>query len=117
MTTRDLARSCPTGARRTRRSGTIILVPAIPESTKTSLAQCLHLHARQHWPQLAAVHVRYHGQFGYVEGRLTGGDRLPLMRLRYGGSAHYWGLAIHNPGNGGYEAAPWFVGTPKRPST
>jgi hypothetical protein len=43
---------------------------------------------------LAAVHVRYHGQFVYVEGQLTGGDRLPLMRLRYGGLAHRWGTAI-----------------------
>jgi len=63
-------------------------MPAIPESTKTSLAQRLRAHAKQNWPQLAAVHVRYHGQFAYVEGELAGGERLPLMRLRYGGSAH-----------------------------
>jgi hypothetical protein len=89
------------------------VMPAIPASTKISLDQRLTLHAKQHWPHLTAVHVRYHGQFGYIEGELAGGDRLPLMRLRYGGSAHYWGLAIYTPSNGGYESATWFTGTPQ----
>ncbi|MFC5828396.1 hypothetical protein [Nonomuraea insulae] len=66
-------------------------MPAIPASTKTSLDQRLTLHAREHWPQLVTVHVRYHGQFAYGEGQLPDGGRLPLMRLRYGGSATYWG--------------------------
>jgi hypothetical protein len=89
------------------------VMPAIPVSTKTSLAQRLTLHAKEHWSQLVTVHVRYHGQFAYVEGQLTDGGRLPLMRLRYGGSATYWGLAIHTPSNDRYEAAPWFTGTPQ----
>lgn len=97
----------------TRRDGKISAMPAIPASTKTSLAQRLFLHAKQHWPQLADVHVRYRGQFGYVEGELAGGQRLPLMRLRYGGSAHRWGLAIHTPSTGGYEDAIWFTGSPQ----
>ena len=42
-------------------------MPAIPDSTKTSLAQRLRQHARDRWPQLAGLHVRYHGQFAYVE--------------------------------------------------
>ena len=54
---------------------------AIPESTKTSLAQRLRAHAKQKWPQLAAVHVRYRAQFAYIEGELGDGERLPLMRL------------------------------------
>jgi hypothetical protein len=57
--------------------------------------------------------VRYHGQFGHVESELTDGERLPLMRLRYGGSAYHWGLAIHTPSTGGYEAAIWFTGSPQ----
>lgn len=88
-------------------------MPAIPESTKTSLAQRLREHAQANRPQLARVHVRYRAQFAYVEGELAGGERLPLMRLRYGGSAHYWGLAIHTPSTGGYEAAMWFTGSPQ----
>jgi hypothetical protein len=70
-------------------------MPVIPESTKTSLAQRLRDRARQGWPQLAAVHVRYHGRFAYVTGELPDGEQLPLMRLRYGGSAHRWGVAIY----------------------
>jgi hypothetical protein len=86
-------------------------MPAIPESTKTSLAQRLRAHARSKWPQLTTVHVRYHGQFAYVAGELAGGDRLPLMRLRYGGSAHRWGAAIYVASKDSYEDQTWFTGT------
>jgi hypothetical protein len=78
-------------------------MPVIPESTKTSLAQRLRAHANKHWPQLTTVHVRYHGQFAYVDAELTDGERLPLMRLRYGGSAHRWGTAIYVASTNSYE--------------
>jgi hypothetical protein len=67
------------------------LMPTIPESAKVSLAQRLRTHAAASWSQLTTVHVRYRGQFAYVDGELAGGERQPLMRLRYGGSAHRWG--------------------------
>ncbi|MFF0372587.1 hypothetical protein [Micromonospora sp. NPDC005087] len=86
-------------------------MPVIPASTKTSLAQRLRAHAKANWPQLAAVHVRYHGQFAYITGELTDGDQLPLMRLRYGGSAHRWGTAIYKASNNTYESQIWFSGT------
>jgi hypothetical protein len=86
-------------------------MPAIPESTKTSLAQRLRAHAKAKWPQLTTVHVRYHGQFAYIVGELADGDRLPLMRLRYGGSAHRWGSAIYVASNNSYEDQIWFTGT------
>lgn len=86
-------------------------MPAIPESTKTSLAQRLRAHARARWPQLAAVHVRYRAQFAYVEGELADGDRLPLTRLRYGGSAHRWGTAIYTASTNSYEDQVWFSGS------
>jgi len=50
--------------------------------------QRLAEHAHAHWPALADLHVRYRVRFAYVEGELSDGDRIPLMRLRYGGSAH-----------------------------
>ena len=66
------------------------LMAAPPASTKTSLQQRLSEHARTHWPQLAGVTVRFRGAFAYVDGQLPDGETLPLMRLRYGGSAARW---------------------------
>ena len=86
-------------------------MPAIPESTKTSLAQRLSAHAKSNWPQLSTVHVRYRGQFAYVTGELTDGEQLPLMRLRYGGSAHRWGTAIYVASRNSYEDQIWLTGT------
>ena len=60
---------------------------APPASTKTSLHQTLAARAQQRWPDLTGVDVRFRGAFAYVTGRLADGDTLPLMRLRYGGSA------------------------------
>ncbi|MGN9846121.1 hypothetical protein ACTMTI_49210 [Nonomuraea sp. H19] len=83
--------------------GKMGLMPAIPESTKTSLAQRLRQHARDCWPQLAGLHVRYHGRFAYVEGELADGHHLPLIRLRYGGSASIWGFGLYLASSGKYE--------------
>ncbi len=74
-----------------------------PESTKTSLRQRLNAHARERWPQLAGVLVRYHGAFAYVDGQLPGGITLRLCRLRYSGSAHTWGFAIYRASHDDYE--------------
>ena len=58
---------------------------AIPTSTQTSLRQRLTERARERWPQLAQVQVRYRAGFAYVDGVLTDGDQLRLCRLRYAG--------------------------------
>lgn len=86
-------------------------MPVIPESTKTSLAQRLRAHAKSNWPQLSTVHVRYRAQFAYVAGELTNGEQVPLMRLRYGGSANRWGTAIYVASKNSYEDQIWFTGT------
>ena len=86
-------------------------MPTIPASTKASLAQRLNAHARRNWPQLTGVRVRYHGQFAYVTGEMPDGEQLPLMRLRYGGSAHRWGTAIHTASTNSYESQVWFTGS------
>ena len=65
-----------------------------PPSTKTSLGQRLTSHARARWPQLSHVKVRFRGNFAYIDGHLHNGERLPLCRLRYGGSASRWGFAL-----------------------
>lgn len=84
-------------------TGKMAPMPAIPASTKTSLAQRLRAHARDHWPQLAGLHVRYHAHFAYIDGELADGDRVPLLRLRYGGSASFWGFGLYRASNGKYD--------------
>jgi hypothetical protein len=86
-------------------------MPVIPESTKSSLAQRLRAHAKASWPQLAQVHVRFRGQFAYVTAELADAEQVPLMRLRYGGSAHRWGTAIYVASKDSYEDQIWFSGS------
>jgi hypothetical protein len=88
-----------------------------PESTKTSLRQRLAARAAERWPQLADVDVRYRGEFAYVDGRLPDGTSLPLMRLRYAGSASTWGFAIYRASHDDYEKSVlpsgWPADTPQ----
>jgi hypothetical protein len=74
-----------------------------PESTKTSLQQRLSKRARERWPQLAGVDVKFRANFAYVTGRRPDGDTLPSMRLRRGGSAARWGFAIYLASKDGYQ--------------
>ncbi|HEU5484352.1 MAG TPA: hypothetical protein VFU98_05550 [Microlunatus sp.] len=76
---------------------------AIPTSTQTSLRQRLTDRARERWPQLAQVQVRYRAGFAYVDGVLTDGDQLRLCRLRYAGSASQWGFAIYRASHDDYQ--------------
>ena len=47
----------------------------------------------------------------YVAGELADGEQMPLMRLRYGGSAHRWGTAIYVASKDSYEDQIWFSGS------
>ncbi len=76
---------------------------APPESTKASLQQRLASRARERWPQLSGVEVKFRGAFAYVTGRLPNDETMPLMRLRYGGYAARWGFAIYLASKDGYE--------------
>ena len=80
-------------------------MPAIPESTRSSIIVRLLDHAEHNWPQLTKVQARYHGSFAYITGVLPGGEQIPLLRLRYGGSAHSFGFAIYSPARDRYEDA------------
>ena len=55
--------------------------------------------------------MRFRGQFAYVAGELADGEQIPLMRLRYGGSAHRWGTAIYVASKDSYEHQIWFSGS------
>ena len=80
-------------------------MPAIPESTRSSITVRLLDHAEKNWPQLAKVRARYHGSFAYITGVLRDGEQIPLFRLRYGGSAHSFGFAIYSAARGSYDDA------------
>ena len=76
---------------------------APPESTKTSLNARLNSHARDRWPTLTRVDIRWRTNFAYIDGRLPDGATLKLCRLRYGGSARLWGFAIYRASHDDYE--------------
>jgi hypothetical protein len=61
-----------------------------PESTEASSRQWQRLRARakDRWPQASDPTIRHHGGFAYIGGRLPDSTALPLLRLRYGGSAN-----------------------------
>ena len=87
-------------------------MPAIPESTRSSILLRLLDHTGNNWPQLAKVQARYHGSFAYITGVLPGGEQIPLFRLRYGGSAHSFGFAIYSAAHGRYQDAVLRTGLP-----
>ena len=76
---------------------------AIPTSTRSSLSQRLNAHALTRWPQIARIDTRFRGSFAYVTAQLPDGDELPLMRLRYGGTARFWGFAIYRASHHDYQ--------------
>jgi hypothetical protein len=92
-------------------------MPAPPASTKTSLGQRLSARARERWPALSKVDVRFRGAFAYVSGQLPNGEVLPLCRLRYGGSASRWGFAIYRASHHDYQdnilPSGQFTGSPE----
>ena len=87
-------------------------VPAIPDSTRDSITWRLILHAEKNWPQLDKVQVTCRGAFAYAAGVLPGGEKLPLLRLRYGGSARSFGFAIYSAARDRYEDALLITGLP-----
>jgi len=87
-------------------------MPAIPESTRSSIILRLLDHAEKNWPQLKKVQARYRGSFAYITGVQPGGQTIPLCRLRYGGSAHSFGFAIYSAAHDRYEDAILITGLP-----
>ena len=91
-------------------------MPSIPDSTKTSLQQRLSNHARQRWPALGEVRVRYRAGFAYVDGILPDGEALRLCRLHYAGSARDWGFAIYRASHDNYEPSVLPTGAYRGPA-
>jgi hypothetical protein len=78
-------------------------VPKIPDSTKNSLHLRLVQRARERWPDLAEVRMRYRAGFAYVDGVLPDGQLIPLCRLRYTGYATTWGFALYRASHDDYQ--------------
>lgn len=76
---------------------------AIPESTKASLRSRLESRRRERWPSLTELETTFRANFAYVKGVDGDGDALPLLRLRYHGSASSWGFAVYLASRDGYE--------------
>ena len=88
-------------------------MPAIPESTRNSITlRLLGPRREAHWPQLTRVQVTYRGCFAYITGVLRDGEKIPLCRLRYGGSAHSFGFAIYSAAHDRYQDAVLLTGLP-----
>jgi hypothetical protein len=88
-------------------------MPAIPESTCSSITLRLLDHAARHWPQIKNLHVRCSRGFAYVTAALPGdNESRPLFRLRYGGSAHAFGFAYYSWAAGRYEDSVLITGSP-----
>ena len=92
-------------------------MPKIPDCTKDSLHWRLAARARERWPDLAEVRMRYRAGFAYIDATLTHGEELKLCRLRYAGSASQWGFAIYRASHNDYQQAAlpngWPSGTPE----
>jgi hypothetical protein len=87
-------------------------MPAIPESTRSSITLRLLDHAEKNWPRLKKVQVTSRAGFAYITGVLPDGEQIPLCRLRYGGSAHSFGFAIYSAAHDRYEDALLLTGSP-----
>ena len=87
-------------------------MPTIPESTRSSLTWKLSQRARERWPQIQQVEVRFRNPFAYVDADLAGGDTIKLCRLRYTGYASNWGFAIWRASHNDYQDSWLPTGSP-----
>jgi len=90
---------------------------AVPQSTKDSLERRLTAHARTRSPEVAGLRFRHRGAFAWIDAELPDGQIVPLIRLRYLGSAGEWGFGLYLASTDKYEdqilPTGGFTGTPE----
>ncbi|HET9647917.1 MAG TPA: hypothetical protein VFP34_06760 [Microlunatus sp.] len=86
-------------------------MPTIPDSTKNSVTSRLATRARERWPQIEQVKVRFKGGYGYVDA-VVDGEVWKLCRLKYAGYANSWGFAIYRASHEDYQPSWLPTGTP-----
>jgi hypothetical protein len=89
----------------------------VAQSTKDALEHRLAIHARTRWPQVAELRFRYRAAFAWIDAELADHEVLPLIRLRYLGSADDWGFGLYLASSDKYEdqilPTGGFTGTPE----
>ena len=89
----------------------------IAQTTKDQLEHRLAVRARTRWPNVAQVRVRYRAAFAWIDAQLSDGELVPLIRLRYLGSADDWGFGLYLASSDKYEdqilPTGSFTGTPE----
>jgi hypothetical protein len=89
----------------------------VPQSTKDSLERRLTAHARTRRPEVAGLRFRHRGAFAWIDAELPDGEIVPLIRLRYLGSADEWGFGLYLASTDKYEdqilPTGGFTGTPE----
>ena len=89
----------------------------VPQSMKDGLEYRLAAHAKTRWPGVAGLRVRYRAAFAWIDAELPDGEVLPLIRLRYLGSADDWGFGLYLASSDKYEdqilPTGSFTGTPE----
>lgn len=93
----------------------------VPQAARADLERRLTAHVRTRWPQAAELRVRYRAAFAWIEAELEDGELLPLIRLRYLGTADDWGFGLYLASSGKYEdqilPTGSFTGTPEEALT
>lgn len=92
-------------------SGIVMDMVRAPDSVKTALQRRLNTRRSTRWPQLTGLHVRFRGDYAYIDAD-EDGDIWPLCRLRYNGSIDRWGFAIHLASRNAYEDSVLRSGQP-----
>jgi hypothetical protein len=68
----------------------------IDQDTRKAVTARIAAHVRRGWPRLPAPEVQFRGRFCYVAARLPGHrEPMPILRLRYQGSAERWTVGIY----------------------
>ncbi|HEY6315468.1 MAG TPA: hypothetical protein VIY52_32325 [Streptosporangiaceae bacterium] len=74
--------------------------------TRAAVTRRIIAHVTHGWPRLGEPIVRHRGQFCYVAARLPGErEPMPILRLRYQGSADRWAIGIYLASSDRYTEA------------
>ena len=80
-------------------------VPQTPDQqTRNAVTARIIAHVTAGWPRLGEPLVRHRGLYCYVAALLPGyREPMPILRLRWQGSADQWAIAIYKASTGQYS--------------